>query len=43
MVLQVIYKLCPVHKFWAICERGVKLSRRHVSLVPFDVLLVVPA
>ncbi len=43
VVLEVIYKLCPVDEFGAVWERGVKLSRRHVTLVAFDVLLVVPA
>lgn len=43
MVLQVIYKLCPVDQFGAFCQRGVELGWRHVALVTFDVLLVVPA
>lgn len=43
MVLEVIYKLCPVHQFRAFCERRVKLSLRGVALVSLDVLLVVPA
>lgn len=42
MVLEVVYKLRPVGEFGAVGERWVKLGRRHVALVAFDVLLVVP-
>lgn len=43
MVLEVVYKLCPVHQFGAFCERRVEVGLRRVALVALDVLLVVPA
>lgn len=43
MVLQVIYKLCPVLQFGVVCEGGVQLRWIHMALVTFDVLLVVLA
>lgn len=43
MVLEVVYKLCPVRGLRAVVERRVELRLRQGILVSFDVLLVVPA
>lgn len=45
MVLQAVDELCPVNQLGAVRvrERRVELGLRHVTLVTFDVLLVVPA